>query len=1078
MHLRNLILCLALATASLTAFGQGVTTAAISGTVVDGQSDPLPGAIITAIHEPTGTSYSAVTRVDGRFSLFNLRVGGPYTVTANMTGFKTQRDENIFLKLGQNLRLEFKLSVDTVEEELTVVAESGSLINPSKTGATSNVTLDQIQALPTLDRTIEDYARTNPFFVTNADDDGTAALSVAGRNNRYNNILIDGSVNNDLFGLADNGFPGGQANAQPISLEAIQELQLLIAPFDVRQGGFTGGGVNAVTKSGTNEFDGGVFYYTRDDGYVGDGPQSIEFGEFSQDNTGFSVGGPVIKDKLFFFVSGEVKRRESPTNWAIRPEGQSGTGQNFGFYDAANALREFMIQNYGFTNEDFGFNSSTGLYEEQTRNTDSDNYFIRFDYNINDTHQLTLRHNYLDAENLIYFPDDFTFDFPSSGYVFPNETNSTVLQLNSTFGTFFNEFRIAYQTIDDNRGAGIQSRFPWIEIERLPEDGELGTGNFTRREFELGTERFSTANSLKQSILEVTNDLTFFMGDHTITVGTHNEFFTFENLFIRENFGAYQFRTLDDFIRYDANGNPDPQPYRYDVSYSLDPNDPRPAAEFDVAQFGFYAQDEWLVSPNFNITYGLRVDIPTFPDDPTYNPAFPGDFLAGATADDGSADLVATLRTDEMPSELQVSPRFGFNWDISGDATKQLRGGLGVFSGRTPYVWISNQFSNTGIEFQRLTAFSSQLEFNPDPDNQPQLADLQAIGVNPSRNELNVIDPDFAMPQVIRANLAYDHQFDWQSLVATAEFLYTSVEEDIVYKNLNRIADGTVNPVDGRLNYTRRNGDFGDIYFLTNSANGEQTNFNVKLERPNRGDGWSGFASYTWGESTSVNDGSSSQASSNWRFLPIDQDPNNPRETTSNFEVEHRFNLGLTYEIAYGIGKTQFGLFYNHQSGRPYSITFDGDVNGDGQFSNDLIYVPRSADEVEIVNGTWADLDAFISGDPDLDAARGSILERNALREPYRTDVDMRITQQFKFERYKLDFYVDIFNLMNVFDDDAGVKKFAGFQNLSAIEFEGFTEDGRYIIGLNDQVTDDDRGLEIDQLRSRWQGQFGVRFSF
>ena len=1031
----SFLFLLAMCFAAGLSFGQGVTTANMSGSVMDKEGSPLPGAVIEAVHEPTGTRYTTVTRADGRYAIRNMRVGGPYAVTASMTGFKSQKEDNIFLKLGENKEIVFTLQLDSVEETLVVVGSSNELINPSKTGAASNVSSEMIETLPTIARGIEDYARTNPFFNTSDSNGGATSLSVAGRNNRFNSVLIDGAVNNDLFGLAANGNPGGQAEAQPISIEAIQEIQLVVAPYDIRQGGFTGGGVNAVTKSGTNEFSGTLFSFTRDQDFVGD-IDNREFGTFSEDQTGLTVGGPIVKDKAFFFFSAEVRRRDRPTGWAIRGDGQSGSGQNFGRSEEATIFRDILVSQYGY---------DPGSFDEQTRNTDSDNYFIRFDFNINDYHQLTVRHNYIDAENLINFPGSFTFRFPNNAYTFQNETNSTVVQLNSTIGSAYNEFRFSYQTIKDQR-AGIGEPFPWIEIENLPGGGE----------FEVGTERFSTQNALDQDILEITNDLTFFWGNHTVTFGTHNEIFSFDNLFIRENFGAYQFNSLDDFV----NGWAE----QYDYSFSAT-NDPQQSAKFDAMQLGFYVGDQWAVKPNLNVTMGLRVDIPLFPDDPTRNPVSEENF---------------GLRTDTTADgNLLISPRFGFNWDINDDGKRQLRGGIGVFAGRTPYVWLSNQYSNTGIEFTRIrsrvsggVSADNHIPFNPDINNQP--TDL-GFGFT---NEIDLIDPDFELPQLLRWNMGYDHQFDYLGLVGTAEFIWSKTLNDILYQNLNIVPSGETNSFDGRPQFERLPNNLSDVIFLTNHSDGDQLLYSFKLDRP-WNNNWFASVSYTGTDSETKNDGTSSQAISNWRNNEVPADPSNPPLSTSDFEVEHRFNAAFSYRLDWQGSplRTTLSFFYNVQSGRPYSTVYNGDANGDGQFGNDLMYVPVSESEIILTGGTWAQFNAYIEADEGLRNARGRIVERNASREPWRRSLDFKVAQDVMFKKYQFQVTLDVFNLLNVFFEDAGEHRFVRFNSVNPVRYRGIDSDTglpRYQL----QFTDPDARFQTDDLRSRWQAQLGLRFSF
>ncbi|MPZ16795.1 MAG: TonB-dependent receptor plug domain-containing protein [Luteitalea sp.] len=1021
-----LLLCPSVLTVSRAA-AQNVTTGAVSGIVVDEQQAVLPGATVVAVHEPTGTTYETVTLEDGQFQLLNVRAGGPYQVTVALPGFRDEQRTGLNVPLGSALAVNVTLQLATVAETVEVTAQASETFSSATQGTASNVPQAAIETLPTIARRIDDFARTNPFIVqTPAGQDGSA-LSVAGRNNRYNSIQVDGAVNNDLFGLAASGVPGGQADAQPVSLDAIQELQLVVAPYDVRQGGFAGGGINAITKSGANNFFGTGYYYGRTQALVGDGIDEEPVSDFEDQQFGASVGGPLVRNQAFFFGLGELNRRSTPTgfsadDWAAVSDRAEGRRQD------VTRFVDILQNQYGY---------DPGPVSEFSRQRDNNMIFARGDLNLSPNHRLTVRHNYIDPISDIGSISNSTFLFPDSFYQFNSAVNSTVGQLNSQFGGFVNELRVTYQRIRDRRGGSddFPGLFPHLFVN-IP-DGTL----------EAGREEFSTANELDQDVVEVTNDLTFVRGRHTFTLGTHNEFFSFRNLFIRDNFGTYRFDSLDFFEQGLAQ--------QFDYSFSAT-SDPEQAAEFAVRQFGFYAGDQWRLAPQFTLTYGLRVDLPRFPDDPARNPV--------------SEELFG-FRSDVTPNDVLWSPRVGFNYDLGTDTRQQLRGGLGLFAGRTPYVWLSNQYSNTGLEFTRLNVprdADNRIPFVPDPSAQPT-----TVG-DAATNEIDLIDPDYRFPQVIRGNLGYDREVGG-GLIATAELLFSNSLKDIAYQNLNLEQIGT--QPDGRPLFQRANPELSDVILLTNTDEGENYNLAFKLERPLR-DGWFASGSYAYGYARSLNDGTSSQAASNWGNLYVPGDPNNAPVARSNFEVHHRINLSGSYRFDLRQLGVTASAFYNGQSGRPYSSSFSfTDVNGDGRNANDQLYIPASADEVVFSNGTYDDLLDYVAL-AELEDYIGQIVPRNASFTAWTHIVDFRVAVDVPLAgRRGLELAFDVFNLGNVFGNETGLIRNAGsFQQLLPVRFGGIDDEtGKMIFDLSPLSVSP---FTIDDLRSRWQGQFSIRFRF
>lgn len=1010
-------------TIALQPAGAQVTTGALSGVVVDEQGGVLPGADVVALHTPTGTSYEAVSTGDGRFSFQNVRVGGPYTLTVRMAGFREQVIENVVVNLGEATAVEARLQLETVQETVTVTAEASAVFSGARTGTSGTVSEAAIETLPTVQRSLQDFARVNPFVSQTATNANDSALSIAGRSGRYNNLQIDGAVNNDLFGLADSGTPGGPASTQPVSLDAIQELQIVISPYDVRQGGFSGGGINAITRSGTNRFRGTAYYFFRDQDLVGDGADDRPIATFSDKQFGGSVGGPIVRNRAFFFTNFDFGRKETPSGFSV--DGSS--GQAFGRQAEIERALAVLQSRYNY---------NPGGIDEFIRQTNNDKVFVRSDLNLGRS-QVTLRHNYVDAINDVLFPSITLYKTPDQNYRFNSQTNSTVGQVNTAFGTMFNEFRMSYQRIRDVRQTDTQ--FPQVTI-RLTGGGS----------FRVGTEQFSTANELDQDIIELHNDLTMVRGRHTLTFGTHNEFFKFRNLFIRDNFGTYEFASVAQLEAGFAQA--------YDYSFSAT-SDPQNAARFWVYQLGFYAGDQWRLAPNFTLTYGVRLDLPIFPDKPTANP---------------QVEQLYGRRTDVAPGSQTWSPRAGFNWDLSHDTTRQqVRAGIGMFGGRTPYVWLSNQYTNTGIEFTRVNrAFNAanQIAFVADPFNQPTNVGAAAT------NEINLVDPDYAYPRLIRGNVGYDRSLGFLGFVGSAEFLFSKVLKDIDYQNLNLAQAGT--RPDGRPFYARVNTAYSDVIFLTNTDQGSSWNIALRADRPMR-NRWLMSGAYSYGRSDTVNDGGSSQARSNWINNWFGNfDLNNPPAGISNFDPAHRVNFAFSYQIPVWKTNATLSVYYNGQTGRPYAYRYFQDANNDAGSSNDLAFIPGSATDVVFRNGSYDQLMAFIGAGDCNDLPSGAITDRNICRSPWTNTMDFRAAFDVPVGRYKGEITFDLLNLINFFDSDNGQVDYASFNGIAIARADLDAATGKWAYTLSNEALGTVPRYNRDDLRSRWQGQVGFRFRF
>lgn len=1052
-------------------FAQGITTAAINGTVTDQKGEALPAASIIIEHMPSGTQYGTTSRNDGKFNMLGLRTGGPYIITVSYVGYLTQKLENQFLELGQNLQVNFMLPETAVElRDVTIIAEKNPILSEGRTGASTNVSRDQIDKLPTISRSFEDYYKLSPLF---------SGGSAAGRNSKYNNIQIDGSNYNDLFGLGGST-PGSQSRVTPISLDAIEEFQITVSPYDIRQGGFTGAGINAITRSGTNFYHGSGFYYGRNQDFVGKSPDTLKtkLAEFTDYQTGFRVGGPIIDNKLFFFVNGEITRYKQPLTRTFGNQKFSTNAFTVSL-DSLNMLTNFLKARYGY---------DPGAWDMMNFERKSDKIFMRFDYNLGDDHKITARWNYLNAS------DDNT---PSRGrgltdiyseygrYVIDNKTNSIALQLTSLFSNnISNEVIVGYVSqVDEPLYKG--NPFPSLYI-RTADTTKTDRGNQT---LVLGAEQFRHQNILEQDVVELTDNLSYFTGEHTFTVGAKVEFFKFRNLFIPGNFGVYTYNSIADFLN-------NIRPAAYEYRYSATSN-PIQDANWGANQLGFYLQDEWAVSPAFRLTAGIRFDVPIYPDEPNFNARIDTFFVQQRGMDIG---------TDKPPkTTVNISPRVGFNWSIDDERNTQLRGGVGVFSGRFPAVWVSNQYSNTGVDFYTNTTRPDS--FLADPNNQF----TGGVTTLPTA-EVNLTDPNFKAPSIVRSNLALDHTLPY-NLVLSLEGVYSITQNDVFFKNINlagqqsnngltpggKIANedrevwGTYSTSTRRFTVSRVSNAFTGVYMLTNTSQGENANITLQLQRLASTDGFYANLAYTWGISKDVNSGVSAQARSSWRFNPQQGDPNLPVLTFSVNDRRHRILAALSYTLDWGMQglKTNFGIFYNGFSGRPFSYFVNGDINGDGEVDNDLIYIPRDANDIILVNSAGTELpkdDAayqtlfnYINDDEYLSENKGSMSERNGAREPWTHQVDLRISQQIgTFTGHNFEITFDILNVLNLINEEWGWVNQVANQNVSPLTFhslestQGSPNYGKARYQLNN-TSDAAAPLNIE---SRWQAQFGIRYTF
>lgn len=1057
-------------------FGQGSTTSAINGRITDENGEPLIGATVLAVYTPTGAEYGNITDVDGFYRIPNMKVGGPYTITVSYIGFETRTQEGISLDLGQSFRFSVVLAESAQALNEVVVTANSGLIDGNRTGAETKVSTREINSLPNASRGIQDFTRLTPQASITAG----GGLSIAGTNNRYNSIFIDGASSNDVFGLADNGQNGGQIGNYPlVSMDALDQISVAVAPYDVTLSGFAGGGISAVTRSGTNDYEGSIYYFVRNESlsaktpkFISD-PADIErerLAEFSAKTYGFRAGGPIIKNKLFFFINGEIQREETPVP--------------FDFDSYTGSLTRADVD--GLVNTLNGLGYNPGSYEDVVRELKAERFLIKFDYNLNRKHKISLRHSYNKGEN--FSPSGSSTSrirFANSGVFFPNTTNATTLEVASNFDDKSNKLIIGFTSVKDNRDP-LGSPFPYVDIR----DGDI----------EFGSEQFSTANLLEQKIFTLTNNFSLYKGQHTITIGTHNEFYDMNNVFIRQNFGSYDYDNISDFIA-DLNGGSG-LATQFERSYSLVDNttgdNTSAAAAFKALQIGFYIQDEFQVNEKLKLTGGLRVDIPMFLDDPEEDVYF-NNTTAGLIENAGY-DLKGARAGQAPDAQLLFSPRFGFNYDLDGDQSTQIRGGIGVFTSRIPYVWPGAMYNNNGLSVGGVRARLSDgdvIDFNQNPFNQPTVSDFGGTDVVP-QGQMDIFASDYKFPQVLRMNIAVDKKLPWWGLIGTFEAIYTKNINAIFYENVN-VAPSSGNlegtPDDRPIFSGDVDGTYSRIILGSNTNEGKTYNLSVSLTKP-FDNGLTANVAYSFGRADAIFEGTSSQNSSQWRGVYSVDGRNNAPVGRSDFDVASRVLASVSYRKAYlNNFATTISFFYNGQSGSPFSYTYDDDLTGEDSRERALIYVPASQSEIVFADAAtadaqWTALNNYIENDDYLSGRRGQYAEKNMARTPFTSIIDFRLLQDFYIEmssgkKNTIQLSFDIFNFGNLINNDWGRRYFipdGGGTSVELINFEGFqtgTNIPTYSFDTDltekeDILGKDDSGL----ISSRWQMQFGIRYIF
>jgi len=1079
--MRLLVLALGLFV-SFSVFGQGTTTSEMRGKVTSPDGETLIGANVVAVHLPSGTTFGTATDLNGTYHISGMRVGGPYLITTTYTGYDDVVIENVYLRLGETFRRDFVLAEANIQLEAVMVVGTAGVAGQNA-GSGTQITAEKMEVVPSLNRDFQDFLRLSP--VANSYGDG---ISFGGINNRYNAIYIDGAVNNDVYGLASSGTNGGQTGISPFSIDIIDQFQIVLSPYDVTLGGFAGGGINAVTRSGTNKMYATAYYFMQNESLAGKtngtlaerlGVERTKLGDFSKKTYGASLGGAIKKDKIFYFVNAEIQDDATPVPFDVENytsiAGRASVAQ-------LESLRQHLIDTYSYDPGTFGDTEDAleGL-----------KLFGKLDFNLGTKHRLTLRHQYTKAEQYDRNAGSTnTINFSNNGVYFPSTTNSSALELHSRFKSdLSNNLIIGYTTVKDDRGS-IGSDFPYMFIN----DVAGGT-------IRLGTEEFSTANLLEQQTFTLTDNLKLYKGNHTFTFGTHNEFYHFRNVFIGQNFGTYRFASIDDFV----NGQ---NAIEYDRSYSLldetTGDQTAAAADFNAMQLGLYAQDEWEVSPRFTLTYGLRVDVPIITTDPTEDVNFNTVALPKMQAQyDVANDVVAGQAPD---GQIMLSPRVGFLYDLSEDRTTVLRGGAGIFTSRVPFVWPGAMFTNNGLTIGRVD------ERNLPTGGVPFVADIQNQYTNPNftvpSGQVDLFTTNFKYPQVFRANLAVDKKIagGWE---VTLEGLFTKTLNNIVYTNINNdktdVRQWTGSP-DDRLLFRRRDIDqtYGaGVYAASNTNKGYAYNLTASVAKQ-FGDAFTAYLAYNYNDAKALSEGTSSQNSSQWRGQISIDGRNEPVYGRSDFAQGHRFIASLNYNLKWTEGvRTQVALFYNGESGEPFSYVVGGNSarnlnneTGSTSRNRSLMYVPNDASEINLVDYTaggvtvtaaeqWTRLNDYIENDPGLSKQRGGYAEKNGSFAPFNHQFNLVIRQDLGAnlggDLHRLQLSFDILNLGNLLNKDWGayyITPGGDFNNFQLVQFEGYEADGttpKFTYRLP-QFEDRKDAFEIEGLNSRWRMRLGIRY--